>query len=82
MKEYPTEASALKVAEALRMTINAEQPQSFRQPVSVSALIDHFQKHELGIDEEEHDEEEEDDDEGRAYSTRTMRFLFSIVDSP
>ncbi len=48
------------------MTINAEHPQSSRQPVPVSALIDHFQEHELGLDEEEHD-----DEEGRAYSTRT-----------
>ena len=65
VKEYPTEASALKAAEALRITINAEQSQSGQQPVSVDALIDHFKEHELGLD------EDVDDEEGRAYSTRT-----------
>src|ERR1700679_2629568 len=37
VKEYPTEASALKAAESLRITINAEQSGSPQQPVSVSA---------------------------------------------
>jgi integrase len=64
VKQYPTEASALKAAESLRITINAEQSQSAQQPVSVTALIDHFEEHELGPI-------EEDDEEGRAYSTRS-----------
>jgi integrase len=66
VKEYPTEASALKAAESLRITINGEHPQPSQQPVSVAALVDHFKQHELGPM-DEHD----DDDEGRAYSTRS-----------
>jgi integrase len=65
VKEYPTEASALKAAESLRITINAEQSGSPQQPVSVSALIDHFEEHELGPI------EGDDEEEGRAYSTRS-----------
>ena len=65
VRQYPTEASALKAAEALRITINAEQSQSAQQPVSVGALIDHFEEHELGPI------EEGDEEEGRAYSTRS-----------
>ncbi len=66
VKEYPTEASALKAAESLRITINGEQPQPSQQPVSVSALVDHFKQHELSLIQGAEDEEE-----GRAYSTRT-----------
>lgn len=66
VKEYPTEASALKAAESLRITINGEQPQRSQQPVSVAALVEHFKQHELGPT-----EGQEDDDEGRAYSTRS-----------
>lgn len=65
VKQYPTEASALKAAESLRITINQEQAQPSQQPVSVSALVDHFKKHELGPI------EEGEEDEGRAYSTRS-----------
>ena len=65
VKEYPTETSALKAAQVLRVTINAEQSQSSQQPVSVLALINHFKEHELGPI--ENGEEEE----GRAYSTRS-----------
>lgn len=64
VKQYPTEASALKAAEALRITINEEQSKLGQRPVSVSALIDHFKEHELSLD------ENFDDEEGRAYSTR------------
>ena len=66
VKEYPTEASALKAAESLRITINGEQPQHSQQPVSVAALVDHFKQHELSLIQGAEDEEE-----GRAYSTRT-----------
>jgi len=65
VKEYSTETSALKAAQVLRVTINAEQSQSSQQPVSVLALINHFKEHELGPIE---DGEEE---EGRAFSTRS-----------
>src|ERR1700722_6097231 len=64
VKEYPTETSAMKAVEALRITINEEQPESSGQPVTVGALISHFKQHELGPIEK--DEEEE----GRSYSTR------------
>jgi integrase len=64
VKRYPTEASALKAAEVLRITINEEQSKSGQHPVSVEALIDHFKEHELALD------EGIDDEEGRAYSTR------------
>lgn len=64
VKQYPTESSALKAAEVLRITINEEQSKSGQQPVSVNALIDHFKEHELALD------EDIDDEEGRAYSTR------------
>jgi integrase len=66
VKEYPTETSALKAAEALRITINGEQPQQSQQPVSVAALVEHFKQHELVSAENEEDEEER-----RAYSTRS-----------
>jgi len=66
VKEYPTESSARKAAESLRIIINGEQPHPSQQPVSVAALIDHFKQHELGLS-----AEDSDDDEGRAYSTRT-----------
>ncbi len=66
VKEYPTESSALKAAESLRITINGEQPQPSQQPVSVRALVDHFKKHELSLVQGAEDEEE-----GRAYSTRS-----------
>lgn len=65
VKQYPTEASALKAAESLRITINQEQAHSPQQPISVAALVDHFKEHELGPIQ---DGEEE---EGRAYSTRS-----------
>lgn len=64
VKQYPTEASALKAAEVLRITINEEQSKAGQQPVSVEALINHFKEHELSL------EEDIDDEEGRAYSTR------------
>jgi integrase len=64
VKEYPTETSALKAVEALRITINEEQPEPSGQPVTVGALITHFKQHELGPIEKD---EEED---GRSYSTR------------
>jgi len=64
VEQYPTEGTALKAAEALRITINEDQPRFPQQPVSVAALITHFKKHELGPVEE--------DDEGRAYSTRIV----------
>jgi integrase len=66
VKDYPTEASALKAAESLRITINGEHPKPSQQPVSVAALVDHFKRHELGPIEDDEDEEE-----GRAYSTRS-----------
>jgi integrase len=65
VKEHPTEASALKAAESFRIKINAEQSLSAQQPVSVAALIDHFEEHELGPI------EEDDEEEGRAFSTRS-----------
>jgi integrase len=64
VKQYPTESSALKAAEALRITINEEQSNSGQRPASVNALIDHFKEHELALD------KDIDDEEGRAYSTR------------
>jgi len=64
VKEYPTETSAMKAVEALRITINEEQPESSGQPVTVGALISHFKQHELGPIEKEEEEE------GRSYSTR------------
>ncbi len=54
----------MKAVEALRITINEEQPESNGQPITVGALISHFKQHELGPIEK--DEEEE----GRSYSTR------------
>ncbi len=66
VKEYPTETSAMKAVEALRITINEEQPETANQPITVGALIAHFKQHELGPIEK--DEEEE---EGRSYATRT-----------
>src|SRR5271168_4062908 len=52
--EYPTEASARKAAEALRLTINEASPKVDQRPISVSALIEHYIEHELcaGDDEE------------------------------
>jgi integrase len=64
VKEYPTETSAMKAVEALRITINEEQPESSGKPVTVGALINHFKQHELGPIEKEEEEE------GRSYSTR------------
>lgn len=64
VKEYPTETSAMKAVEALRITINEEQPQSDGQPVTVGALITHFKQHELGLI------ESDEEDEGRSYATR------------
>jgi integrase len=64
IEKYPTESSALRAAESLRITINEEQPRFPQQPVSVAALITHFTQHELGPMKE--------DDEGRAYSTRIV----------
>jgi integrase len=64
VREYPTETSAMKAVEALRITINEEQPESKGQPVTVGALINHFKQHELGPIEKEEEEE------GRSYSTR------------
>ena len=64
VKQYPTESSALKAAESLRITINEEQSKSGQHPISVDALINHFKEHELSLD------EGIDDEEGRAYSTR------------
>lgn len=64
VKQYPTEAGALRAAEGLRITINEEQSKAGQQPVSVDALIDHFKEHELSLD------EGVDDEDGRAYSTR------------
>ena len=40
--EYPTEASARKAAESLRMTINEASPPVDQRPISVSALIEHY----------------------------------------
>jgi integrase len=45
--EYPTEASARKAAETLRMTINEASPKVDQRPISVSALIGHYIQHEL-----------------------------------
>ncbi|MDW5267411.1 MULTISPECIES: site-specific integrase [Acidobacteriaceae] len=64
IEKYPTESSALKAAESLRVTVNEEQPRFPQQPISVAALITHFKHHELGPMQE--------DDEGRAYSTRVV----------
>lgn len=65
VREYPTEASAMKAVQALRITINEEQPESRKQAITVGALITHFKQHEL--DAVEKDEEEE----ARSYATRT-----------
>jgi integrase len=66
VKEYPTETSAMKAVEALRITINEEQPEPANQPTTVGALIAHFKQHELGPM-----KKDIDDEEGRSYSTRT-----------
>jgi integrase len=64
VKEYPTETSAMKAVEALRITINEEQPEPDGRPVTVGALITHFKQHELGPIESGEEEE------GRSYATR------------
>lgn len=74
VKEYPTEASALKAAEPLRINIHGEQPQPSQQPVSMAALIEHFKQHELSPIKDAEDEEE-----GRAHSTRSI--YIDILDS-
>ena len=66
VEQYPTETSAQRAAEALRITINEEQPRSAQRPISVAALIDHFKQHEL-----KPIREGESEEEGRAYSTRS-----------
>jgi integrase len=53
VSEYPTEASARKAAEALRMTINEASPKVTQRPISVSALIKHYIEHELCAGDEE-----------------------------
>ena len=53
VSEYPTEATARKAAEALRMTINEASPRVAQRPISVSALIEHYIEHELCAGEEE-----------------------------
>ena len=66
VEQYPTETSAQRAAEALRITIDEEQPRSAQRPISVAALIDHFKQHEL-----KPIREGESEEEGRAYSTRS-----------
>jgi hypothetical protein len=53
VSEYPTEATARKAAEALRMTINEASPRVAQRPISVSALIEHYIEHELCAGDEE-----------------------------
>ena len=53
VSEYPTEASARRAAEALRITINEASPKLDQRPISVSALIEHYIQHELCAGEEE-----------------------------
>lgn len=65
VEEYPTETKALIAAEALRLTINAEQTETSQHAVSVAALVKHFKELELGPI------KDEDEEEGRAYSTRS-----------
>lgn len=65
VKEYPTETSAMKAVEALRITINEEQPESGKQTITVGALITHFKQHELGPI------ESDDEEDGRSYATRS-----------
>jgi integrase len=67
VEEYPTESSALRAAEALRLVINQEQPPTAQQPISLASLIEHFKQTELGPMPEGADREE-----GRAYSTRSV----------
>jgi len=42
VSKYPTEATARKAAEALRMTINEASSKVAQRPISVSALIEHI----------------------------------------
>ncbi|MBB6142955.1 integrase [Silvibacterium bohemicum] len=65
VEEYPTETKALVAVDALRLTINEEQPEMAQQPASVAALVKHFKELELGPI------KEGDEEEGRAYSTRS-----------
>jgi len=67
IEEYPTEASARRAAEALRLVINQEEAPAVQQPISVASLIEHFKQTELGPMPEGAGREE-----GRAYSTRTV----------
>ena len=73
VEEYPTETKALIAAEALRLTINAEQTEISQHAVSVAALVKHFKELELGPI------KEEDEEEGRAYSTHTDILDFHVV---
>jgi integrase len=73
VKKYPTETSALKAVEALRITINEDRPNPEQEPVTVGALITHFKQNELGLIEADYEEEE-----GRSYSTR--RTYIDILD--
>src|SRR5450631_1854604 len=59
--EYPTEASARKAAESLRMTINEASPTVDQRPISVSALIEHYILHELCAG---------DDEEAKSFATQ------------
>jgi integrase len=53
VSEFPTEASARKAAESLRLTINEAASRVEHRPISVSALIEHYIEHELCSGDEE-----------------------------
>ena len=59
--KYPSEASARKAAEALRITINEASPRVDQRPISISALIEHYIQHELCAG---------DDDVAKSFATQ------------
>ena len=74
VSEYPTEASARKAAEGLRVTINEALPTVAQRPLSVSALIEHYIEHELCAGDEE---------EAKAFATqRTSKDFLRLYIKP
>ena len=58
--QFPTETAARKAADALRIDINLQTPQTRSGPATVEQLIEHFRLKEMP----------EDDHERRSYSTK------------
>lgn len=67
IEEYQTESQAQRAADALRLTINAEQTS---KSVSISALVEHYRTEELS-----------DENQRKAFSTKqAYKFLSQELD--